>query len=263
MAVCWETSCRRQVMRFIRPPELVDVDLAQGLFRFNAGKGFNQLTGYLAGQQNRKLFRPNTLPTLPCPTTLATMTPMNAIRHRAPTFDCEVCNKTFRTQHAANQHMAAVGHWEEDYYPYECDTCTNRYASEEAVQRHMKDARHYRYYCKACDRKFANLNNLNMHLRSRVHVGNGVKCPFCQTGYATASGLAHHLERAACPNAPYMNRKPFFRKSVNVIRMGALPSSNSNGMKKIPLIIRPRIKLSMARPGNVISVLLVSDPARV
>lgn len=87
---------------------------------------------------------------------------MDATGHRAPTFDCEVCNKTFRTQHAANQHMAAVGHWEEDYYPYECDTCTNRYASEEAVQRHMKDARHYRYYCKACDRKFENLNNLNM-----------------------------------------------------------------------------------------------------
>ncbi|DAA78039.1 TPA_exp: hypothetical protein A8136_5742 [Trichophyton benhamiae CBS 112371] len=161
---------------------------------------------------------------------------MDATNHRAPTFDCEVCHKTFRTQPAANQHMDAVGHWEQDYYPYECDTCTNRYTSEAAVQKHMKDAGHYKYYCKACERKFENKNNLNMHLRSRVHVGKGIKCPFCKTGYATASGLTHHLERAACPNAPYMNREIILRKvrecdpygRVTLKQLEWHPEDNSN-----------------------------------
>lgn len=30
----------------------------------------------------------------------------------------------------------------------------------------------------------------------------GVKCPFCCANYNAASGVAHHLERGRCPNAP-------------------------------------------------------------
>lgn len=43
-------------------------------------------------------------------------------------------------------------------------------------------------------------------MNSRVHRGQDISCPFCQKSYVTASGVSHHLERGACPNAPQMNR---------------------------------------------------------
>lgn len=33
-------------------------------------------------------------------------------------------------------------------------------------------------------------------------------CPFCNRGFATATGIAHHLESSGCRNAPYINRDP-------------------------------------------------------
>ncbi|EGE08694.1 hypothetical protein TEQG_07653 [Trichophyton equinum CBS 127.97] len=142
------------------------------------------------------------------------MTPMNAIRVRVVSLPGVPVTNTWMLQATGLQHLTA------------------RSATRHSV---LNMRRTSTWPPSVIGRKTTTLTNatpaqIDMRRRkpSRVHVGNGVKCPFCQTGYATASGLAHHLERAACPNAPYMNRKPFFRKSVNVIRMGALPSSNSN-----------------------------------
>ncbi|KAK2861159.1 hypothetical protein FQN49_004485 [Arthroderma sp. PD_2] len=134
---------------------------------------------------------------------------MNATVHWAPTYECESCSKDFYSQNAANQHMDAVGHWASGY---ECETCNNKYRSRDDAIQHMEDYWHYNLYCDPCDRTFQNQNNLKMHLTSKVHRGGSVRCPFCGGGFTTASGLVHHLERAACPRAPNMNRETILRK---------------------------------------------------
>lgn len=42
-------------------------------------------------------------------------------------------------------------------------------------------------------------------------MGHGIICPFCKGGFTTATGLTHHLERGACPNATNVNRETIYR----------------------------------------------------
>ena len=48
-------------------------------------------------------------------------------------------------------------------------------------------------------------------MNSKTHVGRNILCPFCKSGFATASGVAHHVESASCPKAPSMNRSTILR----------------------------------------------------
>lgn len=40
------------------------------------------------------------------------------------------------------------------------------------------------------------------HHNSKIHNPSTINCPFCSKACNTATGLVHHLERGACPNAP-------------------------------------------------------------
>ncbi|KAF5677847.1 hypothetical protein FDENT_9144 [Fusarium denticulatum] len=40
----------------------------------------------------------------------------------------------------------------------------------------------------------------------------GVTCPFCPAQFNAASGVIHHLEQGACPNAP-LNRDPLHQQA--------------------------------------------------
>jgi hypothetical protein len=44
-------------------------------------------------------------------------------------------------------------------------------------------------------------------MRSKIHQGTNVACPFCQICFVTASGLSHHLETGSCGKAPFLNRE--------------------------------------------------------
>ncbi|PGH08534.1 hypothetical protein GX51_01053 [Blastomyces parvus] len=129
---------------------------------------------------------------------------MNDTNHWPPVFGCETCTRDFSSQHAAAQHMNALGHW---LPKVPCETCQLKFHTDNDAAQHMKAKGHYKHYCAPCGIRFQNQNNLNMHLRSKVHQGSNVSCPFCQTKYTTASGVAHHLERGACPRAPKLNRE--------------------------------------------------------
>lgn len=48
-------------------------------------------------------------------------------------------------------------------------------------------------------------------MRSHVHRGNSINCPFCKKGHTTASGVGHHLETGSCPQAPSLNRDTILR----------------------------------------------------
>jgi hypothetical protein len=58
--------------------------------------------------------------------------------------------------------------------------------------------------CLMCQRR-------RQHLNSAAHRGRKIDCPFCGTVYATASGLCHHLEYPACPQAPTLDRDDVYR----------------------------------------------------
>lgn len=49
------------------------------------------------------------------------------------------------------------------------------------------------------------------HLQSRTHMGTQMACPFCKRCFATATGVAHHLESASCPIARYIDRDAVYR----------------------------------------------------
>ncbi|OJJ03184.1 hypothetical protein ASPVEDRAFT_133608 [Aspergillus versicolor CBS 583.65] len=147
-----------------------------------------------------------------CPATFRTQRAcnqhMNARGHWAPRYECETCTSSFRLQSAATKHMNAMKHWAPKV---SCETCNNKFQTQSAADQHMKALSHYRNYCKSCDRRFDNENNLRMHLRSKIHRGRDVSCPFCKVGYTTASGLSHHLETSSCPNAPSLSRETIYR----------------------------------------------------
>ena len=48
-------------------------------------------------------------------------------------------------------------------------------------------------------------------MNSKIHRGKGVNCPFCKTGFVTASGASHHLESGACTEAGNWNRDTIHR----------------------------------------------------
>lgn len=138
--------------------------------------------------------------------------------------ECDTCDREFRSAHSVQQHMNALGHWAPRF---SCDTCTLKFHTESAADEHMQHTGHWQAYCSACDIHFQNENNLQMvcdsppdarlfsvislinhkHLRSRIHRGTNVGCPFCEKGFTTASGLSAHLETSACPNAPSLSRE--------------------------------------------------------
>ncbi|CAL8575793.1 hypothetical protein XPA_001697 [Xanthoria parietina] len=99
---------------------------------------------------------------------------------RWPTHDGKL-----RLKHEQREHWAA------------CDTCNCIFSSEAQLSDH-KDEEHPPNYCYGCKRKFQNLNNLNMHLKSSVHAGKNVKCPWCPNKFTNLTGVCLHLESGAC-----------------------------------------------------------------
>jgi DNA-directed RNA polymerase subunit RPC12/RpoP len=163
---------------------------------------------------------------------------MNDTSHHFAGYDCDTCDRNFITTRARDQHMTALDHWK---WPVECETCTMRFVNEwyceehmeaqdhfsynyecatcnliyrnaEARDSHQEEEGHYRHlHCSDCDRYFQNSNNLDQHMKSRIHQGANVRCSHCLTGFTTASGLSHHLETGSCPNAPELNREVIHR----------------------------------------------------
>ncbi|KAJ6090377.1 zinc finger protein [Penicillium sp. IBT 16267x] len=154
---------------------------------------------------------------------------MDALDHYAPLFECETCTKQFRSQNACNQHMDALDHYA---LLFECETCTSQFRSESAVNQHMWDLDHWSTYCVPCERSFRSENGLHMHRNSRIHRGTNVLCPFCKTGFVTASGASHHVETGSCPEAPKMNRETVLRIIQAADRKGLIANKKIGWYKE-------------------------------
>jgi hypothetical protein len=48
-------------------------------------------------------------------------------------------------------------------------------------------------------------------MNSKTHRGTNIPCPFCRTGFVTASGVSHHLESGSCSRAQGLNRDKIHR----------------------------------------------------
>ncbi|ROW09438.1 hypothetical protein VMCG_02207 [Cytospora schulzeri] len=123
--------------------------------------------------------------------------------HSPPTFECDRCHRWFNSENARWQHMDSLNH-----FAHECSQCDETYPTEEEVEEHEIDDH---YYCANCDRTFMNYNNIKMHLNSNVHRGSNTPCPLCMERFTTATGVAHHLERGACPRTNNMNRDTLYK----------------------------------------------------
>ncbi|KAG9688323.1 hypothetical protein KCU95_g10346, partial [Aureobasidium melanogenum] len=144
---------------------------------------------------------------------------MTALDHWQWPFDCETCNMRFEEEWEADDHMDEEDHWS---YPYACETCSLCFRSEDARDEHQDDEGHYEHlHCADCDRYFQNTNNLAQHMKSRIHQGTSIICPFCKAAFVTASGVSHHLETSSCPKARNLSR--------DVIHQ-ALRQRDSNGV---------------------------------
>ncbi|KAK8237628.1 putative zinc finger protein [Phyllosticta capitalensis] len=97
--------------------------------------------------------------------------------------------------------------FDNSYDDLECEGCYRTFNTYRGRFDHMKALDHFQTYCVDCDRNFMNGNNLDQHLKSRIHRGANVGCPFCKRGFTTASGVSHHLETGSCPRAPNVNRE--------------------------------------------------------
>ncbi|KAF4336733.1 zinc finger protein [Fusarium beomiforme] len=127
--------------------------------------------------------------------------------HEVPDFECETCDRYFKTRPAVEQHMSALGHWaesasnssEESSYYCDFEYCDEEFRSADELSNHEINDH---LYCDPCGRSFKHLNSIKMHLRSRVHQGENQPCPFCGHLYVTAAGVFQHLENNGCPKAP-------------------------------------------------------------
>ena len=119
-------------------------------------------------------------------------------------YECYWCYSTFRTQKACDQHEDAVhpyrcedcdctyrnsedldNHIDEEHTIwYQCEICPNygrssRFRTEHSLDQHVQAAAGHQNYCYGCKRDFTSPNALAQHLKSSVHVGRNVKCPWC------------------------------------------------------------------------------------
>lgn len=118
-------------------------------------------------------------------------------------YDCNCCLRRFYSQHAQWQHKV-----EKNHFDYECSCCYQTYDTEHLRKEHEVE---YHHYCAECERQFVNHNNIQQHLRSAAHLAGSITCPFCKRGFTTATGLVHHIESSACPNAKGLDRDAVYR----------------------------------------------------
>nr|OQO28788.1 hypothetical protein B0A51_04931 [Rachicladosporium sp. CCFEE 5018] len=101
--------------------------------------------------------------------------------------ECLCCDRTFRTQDSANQHMNAVDHWPE------CQTCSRTFTSHHAVRQHMNALNHWtpRYECGTCEDAFSTDWERNEHEADEHY-----QCeePHCGRSFWTQQEAREHMD---------------------------------------------------------------------
>ncbi|PLB44331.1 hypothetical protein P170DRAFT_503010 [Aspergillus steynii IBT 23096] len=123
---------------------------------------------------------------------------MNALDHWAPTYECETCDRTFRSSSACDQHMDAKDHWAPTY---ECETCSKEFFSEQARAQHMNALDHWAptYECETCDRTFRSSSACDQHMNDLNHWAPTFECETCdrifKSSICTQSAAAQNVKQ--------------------------------------------------------------------
>jgi len=103
---------------------------------------------------------------------------------------CKFCDEDLRWTDDPLEHYEDVHHT--------CHLCV-RHAFKTPTSLHQHfDACHH--YCKPCERVFQSEQNLDAHLRSRIHQPANYKCPMvgCQQRFISAAAVVLHMESGTC-----------------------------------------------------------------
>jgi len=86
-------------------------------------------------------------------------------------YHCSVCNGSFMSNSALNQHQQAVQHFDRVEIPkaFLCSACDRVFGSEDALNQHQKAAGANHYKCPGCNRKFGSAQALGEHQKALQH----------------------------------------------------------------------------------------------
>lgn len=145
-------------------------------------------------------------------------------KHREAPFVCAICQKCFRSNKKAKEHVKRT-HSAEESRKFQCKTCGKRFAIRSEYVSHCRIHNEDRKFsCKACGKRFKSAHHLKEHMalhstsadklhscricgksfRQRgalvAHVGyhdklKPFKCIFCNKGFTMVSELQRHMNR--------------------------------------------------------------------
>lgn len=118
--------------------------------------------------------------------------------------ECDICNKTFRTQKAIRRHMKT--HLVQK--PHTCSECQASFADISNLRKHTKkhtgelrSVEGKPLTCKDCDKRFKWASSLTKHRKH--HTGRGLRCKQCHKVFVEENALLRHA-RTHSGETPYV-----------------------------------------------------------
>ncbi|GKT88819.1 zinc finger protein [Colletotrichum tofieldiae] len=118
---------------------------------------------------------------------------LDATGHQIPANECDSCDRFFCNRHAVEQHMNALSHWASDVADNDPNTSVTTVRTVSLMRRIFATTRF---------RTTTTASRAIATSKTTTTFASTLRCPFCNQPRNTATGLIHHLEQGACPNAP-------------------------------------------------------------
>jgi DNA-directed RNA polymerase subunit RPC12/RpoP len=106
---------------------------------------------------------------------------------------CELCNRSFRSQEALDQHTQdSPAHAPS----YACALCNRSFRSQEALDQHTQDSPAHApsYACALCNRSFGSQEALDQHTRDSPAHASSYACALCNRSFGSQEALDQHTQ---------------------------------------------------------------------
>ena len=114
-------------------------------------------------------------------------------------FNCTICNRTFTTQTALQNHIYAH-HEDSKNKEFQCGLCCKRFLHKSSMMRH--EAMHRgRHSCLQCQRTFPKREDLDTHVKV-IHMGvKEFSCQICNSDFGYKRNLVIHMKNVHPKNS--------------------------------------------------------------
>lgn len=156
-----------------------------------------------------------------------------------PSVFCGVCDKTFTTEQALNQHLDSTVHNKPEYYCSDCDRVFN---TRRSLEQHLDSSfiKNPDFFCQECNWFFEGERAFDKHLNSSVHHQDFCCCRKCNRNFSSKIALEQHTaafsngSTIACdgPNRPrqLIRRPPLnWHRGLRVHRIESPHNDRSHG----------------------------------